>query len=336
MALLQTTSDLVDEVRSLTNELNQDALKAERDILPALNRAQDHMMSILSKHYPEPYLVEYSFDIVPSRAAYTIPEDAWSDMVTKIEVVPPGSSRRYEVERAKYRDATKFRSSAKPNIPAYYIVRGREVELIPGASGSFDGIMWYLRAPEQLVLPQGRITLVSAAENRIKVDEIGDSISTENDALESWVNIVDGQTGIIKATCQIQQTIGTQDIIFKSSINPNLLTPAGTILNRTPVTDLTSVVNIEGSLNINPNDYICSIKGTCVPYFFQPARNFIVSHAAADCGRAIGVPSDSMYRERDMFIKEVKSAWAGREATLRIKNANPNWNGMNGPHRRRF
>lgn len=336
MALLQTTNDLVDEVRSLTNELNQDALQSERDIIPALNRAQDHMMSILSKHYPEPYLIEYVFDILPSRAAYTIPEDAWSDMVTKIEVVPPGSSRRYEVMRAKYRDATKFRSSAKPNIPAYYIVRGREIELIPGASGSYDGVMWYLRAPERVVLPQGRITFVSAAQNRIKVDTIGEDLSTETDSLESWVNIIDGQTGIVKATCQIQSTSGTQDITFKPSISSGLLTASGTILNRTPTTDLTQVVDLDGNLNVNPNDYICSIKGTCVPYFFQPARNFIISHAAADCGRAIGVPSDSMYRERDKFEKEIQSAWAGREASLRIKNVNPNWNGMNGPHRRRF
>ena len=52
MALLETVDTLVEEVRALTNELNQDSLQTARDILPALNRAQDHMMTILATHYP--------------------------------------------------------------------------------------------------------------------------------------------------------------------------------------------------------------------------------------------------------------------------------------------
>lgn len=286
-------------------------------------------MNILTKHYPEPYLTEYQFDVVASRPSYTIPEDAWSDNVTKIEMKDPSRSNRYEVTRAAYRDATKFRSDARPNTPYYYIIRGREVEFIPQPSGSYDGIMWYVRAPERLVVPQGRITLVDAANQRINVDSFTEDnetgISTEADNLRSWVNIVDGQTGEIKATCKIKSLSGTQTIIFKQTISSNLLTADGKILNRTPTTDLTTVLDNNGNLAIHPNDYICSIEGTCVPYFFQPARNFIVSHAAADCGRAIGVPSDSMYREREKFEKEIKSAWVGREASLRVKNKSPHW-----------
>jgi hypothetical protein len=325
MALLETTENLIEEVRSLTNELNQDSLQSERDILPALNRAQEHMMSILARHYPEPYLKEYEFD-VSNRPNYKIPEDAWSDLVTKIEMKTPSpNAYRYEVTRAKYRDATRFRAGSKPNVPSYYIIRGREIELIPEPSGTYNGVMWYVRAPEKLVLPQGRITFVSANENRIKLDAIGTSLSTETDALESWVNIIDGQTGVVKATAQIQTINGTQDIIFKSNISSNLLSANGTILNRTPTTDLSTVVDNDGNLNIHPNDYVCSIVGTCVPYFFQPARNFIVSHASADCGRALGIPADSMYREREKFEKEIKDTWTGREAALRIKNKSPHW-----------
>jgi hypothetical protein len=323
MALLQTTDTLVDEVRSLTNELNQDALQTERDILPALNRAQEHMMSILTKHYPEPYLVPHEFDVT-TNASYTIPEDAWSDTVTKIEMLAPNRSNRYEVERASYRDATKFRSDAKPNTPYYYIIRGREVEFIPAPSGSYDAIMWYVRAPERLVLQQGRITQVTGTDT-FYVDQHGSGLDTNLDELASWVNIIDGQTGEIKATCQIKALNGTQQIVIKSSINSNILDAYGKILNRTPTTDLTTVVDNNGNPAVHPNDYVCSIQGTCVPYFFQPARNFIISHAAADCGRSIGVPSDSMYREREKFEKEIKSTWLGREASLRIKNNSPHW-----------
>lgn len=292
-------------------------------------------MSILTKHYPEPYLVEYTFDVVSSRDNYKIPEDAWSDMVTKIEMKQPGQDYRYEVERAAYRDATKFRAGSRPNVPAYYIIRGREVELVPQPSGTYDGIMWYVRAPERLVLQKGRITLVKADTNTVNVDLVGSGITTEVDDLGSWVNIVDGQTGEIKATCQVKNISGTQVITFKSNIDAKHLTADGTILNRTPTTDLTTVTDSNGNLAIHPNDYICSIQGTCVPYFFQPARNFIISHAAADCGRAIGVPSDSMYREREKFEKEIRSSWVGREAGLRVKNNSPHWQANRNIGRRR-
>jgi hypothetical protein len=316
--ILITVDRLVEEVRSLTNEINQDSLQTERDILPALNRAQEHMMAILSKHYPEPYLREHTFDTKNGQAKYAIPEDAWSDQVTKVSMLAPNNNYRYEVERAKYRDATKFRADSRPNTPYYYIIHGRFIEFIPAPSGTYDGLMWYLKAPERLVLQQGRITLVDAPNNRIKVDAIGSNLSTETDSLQSWVNIIDGQTGEIKATCQIKSTSGTQDLVFKSNTDD-------TILNRTVTKDLTTVLDIDGNLAIQKNDYICSVEGTCVPYFFQPAKNFIISHAAADCGRAIGVPSDSMYRERDKFEKEIQDTWTGREASLKIKNNSPHW-----------
>lgn len=318
MALLDTTDTLVSEVRSLINELNKDSLDDDRDIIPALNRAQDHMISILSKHYPEPYLVPHEVDVVAGRAEYPIPENAWSDKVTKIEMLSNNKNYRYEVDRANYRDATKFRSDSKPNTPYYYTIRGRYVELIPAPSGVYDMIMWYVRAPEPLVPVQGRIVLVDAPNNRLKVDSLGSGISVVNDELESWINIVDGQTGEIKATCHIKDTSGTQDLVIKSSTS-------STFLNRSITTDLTQVTDQDGNLNIQEGDYICNIKGTCVPYFFQPGRNFVISHAAADCGRAVGIPSDSMYREREKFEQEIKDTWTGREARLRIKNKSPHW-----------
>lgn len=327
MPLLETTDTLIQEVRSMNNELNQDSLDSDRDILPALNRAQDHMMSILATHYPEPFLQEYAFTVTGGTAAYIIPEDSWSDQVTKVEMTVPGRSNRFEVIRAKYRDATRIRTDANVNIPSYYIIRGREIEFIPKPSGSYNAVMWYVKAPEKLVKQQGRITRVSTVNNRVTVDIIGSGLGTDADSLSSWINIIDGQTGEVKATCQIKTTDSTTgNIVFKSTISTNILAADGTILNRTPVTDISTVTDNNGNLDISPNDYICSIEGTCVPYFIKPARNFIVSHAAADCGRSVGTPSESMYRERDLFLKEIRGTFTGREASLRIKNASPYWN----------
>lgn len=320
MALLETTENLVSEVRSLINEINRDSLDDDRDIIPALNRAQEHMLSILSKHYPEPYLVPFETPTVSGRELYKIPENAWSDKVTKIEMVSTSNKYRYEVDRANYRDATKFRSDSKPNTPSYYTIHGRYVELIPAPSGSYSMVMWYVRKPEALVPSQGRIVSVDAPNNRVVLDKIGSGLSTINDNLGSWVNLIDGQTGEVKATLQVKDTSGTQVVIFKSNLNGKT-----TFLNRPLTNDLTTVIDQDGNLDVQEGDYLANIKGTCVPYFFEPGRNFIVSHAAADCGRSVGIPSDSMYREREKFEKEIKDTWAGREARLRIKNKSPHW-----------
>lgn len=321
MASLATTQDLIDEVRSLINELNQDSVQDERDILPALNRAQDQMMAVLSKHYPDPYLETAEVTIRGDEdGLYKIPENAWSDAVTKVEMEQQqgGNNARYEVSRASYRHVSQYRSSGRPNVPYYYIVKGRDIELIPPPNSSYKMIMWYLRKPEKLVLPQGRITLVDADSNRINITDIGTQLSTEVGELQNFVNIVDGQTGVIKATAQIKSINGST-IIFKSIPSQN------TILNRTVTTDLTTVTDRSDTLDIHPNDYICSVEGGCVPYFFQPGRNFILSHAAADVGRAIGLPSESMYREREKFEDEISSTWASRESHLRIKQKSPHW-----------
>ena len=51
-----TVDDIINELRSLTDEFNEDQLQAERDILPELNRAQERAYQILSRVYPEPLL----------------------------------------------------------------------------------------------------------------------------------------------------------------------------------------------------------------------------------------------------------------------------------------
>ena len=314
---LETTVDLIQEVRDLIDEDNNDTLTDVR-ILRALNRAQDHAVSILATHYPEPYLHVVDLNLQASQTQYPIPEDAWSDMVKFIEVTD-NNRDFYEVKRLQAKDSTRFKYGSKWSIPSHYIIRGRNIEFVPEPDGSYNAKLWYIRQPEKLVTPQGQIFNPDAATNRIVVDNLGSDLQNTGAEINNYANVCDGQTGEVKATVKINNRIGTTTIVIDTG------TPVD-YLNRTITNDLSTVVDEAGNYDISKNDYLCSVQGTCVPYFSRPVKNFILQHAAAEMKRALGGTADMEFRERDRFEKEVRGAWTGRENGMRIRKTTRQWN----------
>jgi hypothetical protein len=236
--ILYTTQNLIDETRSLLDELNQDAVDTERDILPALNRGQDFAFDILARVYPEPILVNAVLDIDGQVADYDIPEGVFEDRILKVEFgVPSGNpqgGRTYrECQRVSFRDISNYESASVTNIPYYYCIFGRTIRFVPTPSGTYDARIWYLRNPEKLSSPQGRVTRMNQAQNYCILDEAGSVLTTESDQLGSYVNWVDGQTGEIKATLQIGSIIENK-VTFRSSPQRS------TVVNRTVSVYLTT------------------------------------------------------------------------------------------------
>lgn len=323
---LYTVQNLVDEVRSLVDESNQDAVSDVSDILPALNRAQDYATEVLAKHYEDPLLVNETINIAAS-AELDLPENMYSDRLEKVEFAE-GNGRFWEIQRISYRDITYYETpSANVSVPTYYAVIGRKIRFVPQPNGVYDVRLWYIRQPEELVLPQGRITRVDSANNRVTVDAVGSGLSTEIDELESFVNVIDGQTGEVKATLQVK-TITNNSIVFKSSLGSNpLLDSDGKILNRTISTDIAALFKSDGTtLRIEPNDYLCSITGTCVPYFARPAGNFLIQYAYADIkGSKLDGEEGIARQVLEKFEQQIERTWAGRESTLRVKKRSSAW-----------
>jgi hypothetical protein len=171
--------------------------------------------------------------------------------------------------------------------------------------------MWYLRNPEKLVLPQGRITIVNSASNYVIVDSAGSSLTTESDQFGSYVNIVDGQTGEIKGTAQIQ-------IITENKITFRTVPTRTTVLNRSVSAGLSPI-------SINQDDYLSPIEGTCVPYYGRPVGNFLIQFAVSEIVRKLGGSSDQEEKVLDKFEKQIERTWAGRETQLRIKKRSSVW-----------
>lgn len=307
--ILYTVQNLVDETRSLLDEQDTDSVKTEQDILTALNRGQDYALDIYARRYPEPILTYSTLTLVGGVAEYDIPENVFEDRIVKIEIATGGSSFP-EVERISFRDISEFEGPGTTAIPEAYCIIGRKIRFIRTPSGTYSCRLWYLRNPERLVLPQGRITKLNTASNYVILDEIGASLTTESDQLGSYVNWVDGQTGEIKSTLQIatvnENRIGFRNIATRSSV-----------LNRT----VSSSIPSSGA----EDDYLAAIEGTCVPYYGRPTSNFLIHFAVTEIAGKLGEMGSTQEDVLKNFEKQVERTWVGRERQMRVQRRSSVW-----------
>lgn len=314
-ALLYTVQDIVDQVRNQTDEQNRDSVSTENDILPSINRAQDFAFDILARVYEEPILAYRTLDLSSGAIEYDIPEDVFEDRIQKMEVAMPtanGTLQSFrEMQRISYRDLTLYESATRTNVPYYYCIIGRRIRIIPPPSGIYNIRMWYLRNPEKLVIPQGRITIVNTASNYVVLDSAGDSLTTEADQLGSYVNVIDGQTGEIKGSLQIQ-------ILAENRVTFRTVPTRSSVLNRTISGGLSD-------LEIAQDDYLSPIDGTCVPYYGKPISNFLIQFAVAEISRKLGGQADQEEKVLEKFERQVERTWTGRETSLRVKKRSQNW-----------
>lgn len=316
--LIKTADDLISDVRSMLDEENRDSVDTDADILPALNRAQDFATNILARQYDAPLLATTVIQTVNNQQSYDIPEDAFEQRVEKVEVEV--NSLYYPVTRIDFRDVSLYETQGATSIPYYYAVVGRKIRILPTTNGTYNLRLWYLRDPLPLVQEQGRITLVNEASQYILVDSVGGNLTTETDQLNSYVNFVDGNTGVIKGSMQIK-TINDNKITFKTS-------PTRTnVLNRTISTDLAGLTDDTGqSVTLEPDDYVCVVKGTCIPYLIKPFSNFLIQYAVAEIRRKLGGPADLEERILQKFEQQVERQWVGQEQTTRVSKRNDKWN----------
>lgn len=309
-----TVENLVEEVRQQLDELNRDSVSTEADILPTLNRASDFASDILTRKYPEPLLKYTTLDLQAGVSEYDIPEDVFEDRILKLETtVPVGTGRAnyIEIQRISYRDITNYESAAISSFPLYYCIIGRKIRIVPQPSGSYDARMWMIRNPEKLVMPQGRVTLINSTQNYIIVDQADGDLTTQSDQLASYVNVVDGQTGEIKGSLQIQSIVDNK-ITFRA-------VPArSSVFNRDINTTLQDI-------QIQEDDYICAIDGICVPYFGRPTSNFLIQYAVAEITRKLGGAAETEEAILKKFEQQVERTWAGRQQELRVKKKSNVW-----------
>lgn len=312
MARRITTDVLVSEVRSLLDEDNIVNISDDLDIIPALNRAQDVASNILARQYDTPLIVNKTIQL-DNTNEFEIPEDAFEERIEKVEVLVDGRIYQ-EVPRISYRDVTYYDHSSGAAIPQAYAVFSNTVKLYPSTVVTYPIRIWYMKDPAPLVSVEGRITNVNS--NSLVLDSLGSNLTTDAAELNNYVNLIDGDTGEVKATMQVIDIDSTcNKITFKSTFAVEDRT---TVLNRT-ISDAVPAT-------VEPDDYVCLIHGSCVPYLRKPNTNFLIQHAVNDIKiNKLGEPGDMLLRLVDKLEQAVERSWVGRETTLRVKSRNINW-----------
>lgn len=306
-----TTDDLLSQVRDQLQETNTTTV-SDTTLLNALNRGNSYAWDIYARHYPDPLVVREEVTL-DANGIFQIPDAAFEQRLQKVELTQ--SNIVYELERMNYRRTSPYRNNVVGSRPAFYSIRGRNVELLPKPSvGGFSFFTYYIRRPDALRLQQGRVSATTAAvsgvsDANIVVDSVGSSLSTSDPYLK-YVNFVDGRTGEIRGSAEIKSISGTQ-ITFKQ-------TPTRTsVLGRTISGDIPS--------DLEADDYITDINGSCVVFLQQPTTNFLIQYAVAEVRRALGYDTGVEKSVLKDFEQQVEHTWAGREASLRVKHSNRIW-----------
>lgn len=308
-----TVLDLVNAVRSQLNEDNRYAVNTVTDILPALNRAQSYVTEIYGRSYQDALLVPYEIPFVGGQRDYELPEGIFGDRVTRVEIVIPFAGST-PVPRVTAYEQHKFEAGTNISTPtpSAYMIHKRNIRFLPTPTANYSFRVWATQAPEPMVLDWGRITTIDSANNTIVVDSLGGSDSdagvptTSMDDLSCYVNLVDAQTGAVKATMQTRSIVDNT-LVFKSDLG----TGRSTVWNDPISTSLPTDLELD--------DYICSVAGVCVPMLGGAATNFMIQYAVEEMRRRLG--DDSAVLEKqilDDFEKQVKSTWAGRDQASRI------------------
>lgn len=305
-----TTQDLLDQVRDQIDEANTDDV-SDSDILQALNRGQRRAVSILARKFEELFIASTTQASTAGTDEYDIPEAAYGRRIEQIVV--QRNDLEYPLKRVNYRELAKYTSSAQVSVPYVWAFKGRKYVVKPTPASGVTFKLYYTKAPETLVLPQGRITSVSVASSYVLLDALGSDLTTSTDALGAFVNVVDAQTGEIKVSLQTNAINTTsKQVSFKTSG----LTLA-TVYNRTIATAIPTTVET--------NDYVCAIQGTCVPDLWDECLDYLIQYAVYEIRRRMGETLADEAQALKRLEDDIERQGAGRESSRRIANKSPAW-----------
>lgn len=306
---MYTVSDMMATIRSKLQEHNNTKV-SDDEILYALNAGQDFAFDIIARRYPDS-IAKIQTATLNSDNTITIPEDAFEQRLTRVYRVTNGEYST-PLERVDYREADDF--VGQQGAPTHYAVLKNKVSLLPSQNiTSYTYKIAYVQDLEPLVKDQGRIeTVVLAADNgddagnaAIVVNSLGTSLTNDASNINRFVNIVDGTTGLIKCSLEVKTiNTSTKRITFKA--NPT----RSTVLNKTISDDLSTDVEVD--------DYICIITGSCVPYFRKPSSNFILQFATTEIKRSVGMDAQQEEVALRKYEEQLEKINSKRESTDRV------------------
>lgn len=312
----QTISNILDELRAAVEEENSVQIQDDYNLLPILNRAHRKAYEILTQAYPEP-LLDYR-DIAVSTREFNLPENIYQDKLHKLYWIDSTGKKLGECSKAGVHQFSDEDSVGELGWPSSYVIFGRKIRFSADPSSTLR--MWYMNELERLNEPIATIDGVTGTDT-LQISELDASYNFTGGRTSSYVNIVDGQTGLIKATVQVRSS-STDTIVIRSSPDRTL------VLNRDISSDLTALTDSKGDvITVNADDYVCDIKGVCVLPYWDLVADFMTQYSIAELKRELGYAYDVDQQLVTAFKVDMrKAALAGRDAPFVIRRRNAIWN----------
>lgn len=315
MSRVPDTAALIQEIREQTNEHNEVPL-SDAAILRVMNRGLRYVTSELARTWEEPLvaLAYYSASTYDPDVGFPLPDDAFEERITYVRVDTPAAPTPIPARSYSQVSALDVRGS-RSFIPAAYYQKGRALFLVPRPASTYPILVDYVRLPDSYVKPIGRVSDVNLTANSVVLEDINlDLISAASDQRKSFVNVIDGLTGIVKFTMQVARIDGSL-VTFRT-------VPTRTTIDARPIsTTMDPLVAV-----VDADDYLCSSDGTCVSQLGQAFVSYIVEYAAAEIGRSL---NDSMVQISASIAKRAEEAARqqrqGRPNVIRVKNRSKVW-----------
>jgi hypothetical protein len=304
---LYTVRELLQQIREQISEAN-DTRVTNSQILSALNRGYDDSFDIMGRLYPDP-IIKFIETFPDAEGKIAIPDNVFEDRIMLVEYYLQNQAEGY---RTKINETDNLNdlgiiNNVSGSHPYVYSIIGRDIQLAPAKGMTkYRMRIWYVDSPLPLKLDQGRIQVIDTDNNFIVVDDLtntddGLTPIDPSSAYGKYINLVDSETGLYKATMQVESISGNK-ITFKT-------TPTRSTVFNLPV--LGAIPE-----DVVLDDVISEVKGSGVVYFKKPITNYIIQYAVTEIQRSLGVANLS-YEEgvlRDLK-KRVEEVWQRRPAS---------------------
>jgi len=312
----ETIQNLIDELRSTIEEENSAQLKDDRDLLPIINSAHKRAFEILTQLYPEPIMTFSTYDV--STQLWTLPENLYQDKIVHMVWVDENERKICDCKKSSLTKFTEQQQTAYQGYPRSYVVIGRNVKFSSPPGGKL--MVFYLVDLPKLVRPLATIDEVEGTD-KLYISELDAEYDPTASRTSGYLNIVDGQTGLIKGSVQVK-TLGTDYIEIRSTPDRSK------VLNRAIASDLTALTDDLGqSISVEADDYLCEIAGVCVIPYDSMVAAFIKQSSIATLKRNQGYAYDVDQQLEGQFRSDMqKAANASRDNPITIRRTNACWN----------
>ncbi len=327
MARVPSTPDLILEIRDQAAEYNIQA-KSDDAIIRIMNRGLRFVASELARSWEIPLVARAVYSPVgyDPDDGLPYPADIFEDRITYVQVETPSAPTNVKFRGYTQVTALQIRGS-KSFIPVAAYQKGHALFLVPTPGSAYNILVDYVRLPDPFVRPIGRVTAIDLIGDAVSVSDLQtDLVSADVTSQLAYVNLVDGMSGVVYATRQVQLVQGSR-LGFRAAPSRAIVegrTVSGSFAVVEPEVPETSPEGPDQMPKVG--DYVCPVDGTCVPQFGSMLVNFVVQYAVAEIARSLGDTTAAIGKQiADRGEQAARQQKAGHPNIMRVKNRSGIW-----------